>query len=94
MKKEKKLPQFRSEAEETAFWATNDATDYIDFSKTRRAVFPNLRPSTKTISIRLPESLIEHLKMLANKRDVPYQTLLKIFLAEKVREEMGLKRSA
>jgi predicted DNA binding CopG/RHH family protein len=94
MKKEKKLPQFRSEAEETAFWATNDATDYIDFSKARRAVFPNLRPSTKTISIRLPESLIEHLKMLANKRDVPYQTLLKIFLAEKVREEMGLKKSA
>jgi len=94
MKKQKKIPQFKSEAEEAAFWATHDATDYIDFSRARRSMFPNLRPSTKTISIRLPESLIEHLKMLANKRDVPYQTLLKIFLDEKVREEMGLKRSA
>ncbi len=94
MKKQKKLPQFKSEAQETAFWATHDATDYIDFFRARRSVFPNLRPSTKTISIRLPESLIEHLKMLANKRDVPYQTLLKIFLDERVREEMGLKRSA
>ena len=94
MKKQKKLPQFKSETEEAAFWAAHDATEYIDFSRAKRAVFSSLRPSTKTISIRLPESLIEHLKVLANKRDVPYQTLLKMFLAEKVREEMGVKRSA
>lgn len=94
MKRQKKLLRFETEAEEPTFWANHDATDYVDFPKARRAVFPKLRPSTKTISIRLPESLIEHLKMLANKRDVPYQTLLKFFLAEKVREEMGFKNSA
>jgi hypothetical protein len=77
--------------------SSGNAPTAVDMdTKERQAppVFPNLRPSTKTISIRLPESLIEHLKVLANKRDVPYQTLLKMFLAEKVREEMGLKRSA
>ncbi len=88
MNKLNKIPKFKSEAEETEFWATHDSTEYIDYSEAKRVVFPNLKPSTKTISIRLPESLIEHLKLLANKRDVPYQSLLKIFLSEKVEEEL------
>ncbi len=88
MSKLKKIPKFKSEAEETEFWATHDSTEYIDYSTAKRMVFPNLKPSTKTISIRLPESLIEHLKLLANKRDVPYQSLLKMFLSEKVEEEL------
>ena len=87
MNKLKKVPKFKSEKEELEFWATHDSADYIDYSKTKRALFPNLKPSTRTISIRLPESLIEHLKVLANKRDIPYQSLLKMFLAEKVEEE-------
>ena len=88
MKKFKKIPKFKSEAEEVEFWATHDSTEYIDYSKAKSVVFQNLKPSTKTISIRLPESLIEHLKVLANKRDVPYQSLLKMFLSEKVAEEL------
>jgi predicted DNA binding CopG/RHH family protein len=64
-------------------------SDYIDYSKTKRAMFPTLKPTTKTISIRLPVSLIEHLKVLANKKDIPYQSLLKILLAEKVKEEIS-----
>ena len=88
MRKLKKIPKFKSEAEEAEFWATHDSSEYIDYSKAKRVVFPKLKPSTKTISIRLPESLIEHLKVLANKRDVPYQSLLKIFLSEKVEEEL------
>jgi predicted DNA binding CopG/RHH family protein len=83
----KKVPKFKSEKEELEFWSTHDSADYIDYSKTKRALFPNLKPSTRTISIRLPESLIEHLKVLANKRDIPYQSLLKMFLIEKVEEE-------
>ena len=88
MSKLKKIPKFKSEAEEAEFWATHDSTEYVDYSKAKRFVFPSLRPSTKTISIRLPESLIEHLKLLANKRDVPYQSLLKMFLSERVEEEL------
>ena len=88
MSRLKKIPKFKSEAEEVEFWSTHDSTEYIDNSTAKRVVFPNLKPSTKTISIRLPESLIEHLKLLANKRDVPYQSLLKIFLSEKVEEEL------
>ena len=88
MNRLKKIPKFKTEAEESGFWATHDSTEYIDYSTAKRVVFPNLKPSTKTISIRLPESLIEHLKLLANKRDVPYQSLLKMFLSEKVEEEL------
>jgi predicted DNA binding CopG/RHH family protein len=88
MRKLKKIPGFKSEAEEVEFWATHDSTEYVDYSKAKRIIFPNLKPSTRTISIRLPESLIEHLKVLANKRDVPYQSLLKMFLSEKVAEEL------
>ncbi len=74
----KKIPTFKTEAEEQKFWATHDSTEYVDWSKAKRAVFPNLKPSTKTISLRLPQTMLEELKLLANKRDVPYQSLLKI----------------
>ncbi len=92
MKQFKKIPKFKSEEEERAFWATHDSTEYIDYSGANKAIFPNLKPSTRTISIRLPEALLEHLKTLANKRDVPYQSLLKILLAEKVDEELHASR--
>ena len=84
----KSLPKFKSEEEEREFWSTHDATDYIDFSAAQEALFPNLKPTTRTISVRLPETLIHKLKTLANKRDVPYQSLLKMLLAEKVEEEI------
>ena len=87
MRKLKKLPAFKTEKEEFKFWSTHDSTDYVDYSKAKRVLFPNLKPSTRTISIRLPESLIEHIKVLANKRDIPYQSLLKMYLIEKVEEE-------
>jgi predicted DNA binding CopG/RHH family protein len=88
----KPIPKFESEDDEREFWATHDSTDYIDWSRAKRAIFPNLKPSTRTISLRLPEALIENLKVLANKRDVPYQSLLKIFLAERVEQELGHRR--
>jgi predicted DNA binding CopG/RHH family protein len=86
--KRKLIPQFSNEDEEREFWTTHDSTEYIDWSKAEKdPSFSRLKPSTRTISIRLPESLIAALKTLANKRDVPYQSLVKIFLAEKVKEE-------
>lgn len=88
MRKLKRIPKFKSEGEEADFWSTHDSTEYVDYSKAKRAIFTNLKPSTKTISLRLPESLIVHLKLLANKRDIPYQSLLKMFLAEKIEEEL------
>ncbi len=87
MRQLRKLPKFKSEKDETEFWATHDSTGYIDYSKAKRGIFPNLRPTTRTISIRLPESLIEHLKVLANKRDIPYQSLMKMFLIERIEKE-------
>lgn len=90
-KKYKALPNFRNEREEARFWATHDSTDYVDYSKGRRAVFPRLKPSTETISLRLPKSVLAHLRAMANKRDVPYQTLLKTFLAERVEAELRQK---
>lgn len=82
-----KLPKFKNEDEEREFWTTHDATEYLDSYEPVELVFPNLKPTTRTISIRLPESMINQLKKLANKRDVPYQSLLKILLGEKLREE-------
>lgn len=87
MKKFKKIPEFKNEDEEREFWATHDSTEYIDWSKAKRAVFPNLKPSTKTITIRVPQSLLNLLKSIANRKDVPYQSLVKVYLDEKVREE-------
>lgn len=77
MRKLKTRPAFKSEKQEAAFWASHDSTEFIDYTKARRMVFPRLKPSTETISLRLPKSLLEQLKTLANKRDVPYQTPLK-----------------
>ncbi len=88
----KKIPRFSSEDEEREFWATADSTDYIDWKKGKRTLFPKLRPSLKTISLRLPEIMLEELKLLANKRDVPYQSLLKIFLSERLEQELKLAR--
>ena len=84
----KKIPKFKNENEERKFWATHDSTEHIDWSKASvNPLFPNLKPSTKTITIRVSESLLNSLKVIANKKDAPYQSLLKIFLAEKIREE-------
>ena len=87
-KAKKKIPRHKSEEKEQEFWSEADSTDYIDWSKSRRLVLPNLKPSLKTISIRIPEHMLAELKLLANKRDVPYQSLLKLFLAEKLEEEL------
>ncbi len=84
----KKIPKFKSEEEERTFWATHDSTEYVNWKKAKKLILSNLRPSLRTISLRLPESMLEELKLLANKRDVPYQSLLKIFLSEKIREEL------
>lgn len=92
MSRLKKVPRFRSEKEEFEFWSTHNSTEYVDYSKAKKVLFPNLKPSTRTISLRLPESLIEHLKLLANKRDIPYQSLLKMFLVEKVEEELRIAK--
>ncbi len=81
------IPAFRSEAEERKFWERHDTSPFVDWGKARVAVFPNLKPSTETISLRLPAALLAELKALANKRDVPYQSLLKVFLAERVARE-------
>lgn len=89
----KRIPKFESEDEEREFWATHDSTGYVDWSRARRVTFPDLKPSTRTISLRLPETLLGKLKMLANKRDVPYQSLLKIFLAERIEQELRPQRS-
>lgn len=88
-RKLKPIPDFRSEAEEREFWARHDSTDYVDWSSARAVTFPNLKPSTETISLRLPAPLLADLKALANRRDVPYQSLLKVYLAERVSDEMA-----
>ncbi len=91
MKRLKEIPKFKSLAEEEKFWATHDSTDYIDYSNVELGFFPELKPSSRTISLRLPESLVEAIKLLANKQDIPYQSMLKILLAEKVREALNLQ---
>jgi predicted DNA binding CopG/RHH family protein len=89
----KKIPQFKSEDEERKFWATADSTEYIDWENAKRTVLPNLKPSLKKISLRLPELMLEELKVLANKRDVPYQSLVKIYLAESIEREMERQKA-
>ena len=84
----KNIPKFKTEADERRFWQTHDSTEYLDWSKAEVAIMPNLKPSTRTISLRLPESMVDELKLLANKRDVPYQSLLKVYLAERINEEL------
>ncbi|MFO1038938.1 MAG: BrnA antitoxin family protein [Geminicoccaceae bacterium] len=78
------IPAFADEAEERAFWETHDTTEFVDWSKARLVRMPNLKPSTTAISLRLPSALLERIKLAANQRDVPYQSLIKLWLAEKV----------
>jgi predicted DNA binding CopG/RHH family protein len=87
-RKLKPIPKFRSEDEEREFWGTHDTTEYFDWSKARFVTFPNLKPSTETISLRLPAGLLADLKVLANRMDVPYQSLMKVYLAERVEQEV------
>jgi predicted DNA binding CopG/RHH family protein len=87
-KTKKTMPHFKSEAEERAFRETHDSTDYVDWSKSVRAHFPNLKPTTTSISLRLAVSTLERLKIAANKRDIPYQSLLKMWLDEKLEMEI------
>ena len=83
-KKPKAVPEFANEAEERAFWEKHDSTDYLDWSNAQRVVMPNLKPTTKTISLRLPQHLLDSIKAAANARDVPYQSLIKVWLQEKL----------
>jgi predicted DNA binding CopG/RHH family protein len=95
MKKE--IPELKNESEEFEFWSSTgagkDSTEFIDWSKAKRVKFPNLKPTLRTISVRLPVAMIEDLKILANQRDVPYQSLLKVFLAERLEAERKLRRA-
>ena len=84
----KQKPEFLSEDEERNFWAEHDSVDYVDWNKAEKVVLPNLKPSTRTISLRLPESMLDELKMLAHKWDVPYQSMIKLFLKERLDEEL------
>jgi predicted DNA binding CopG/RHH family protein len=83
----KKLPEFKNEDDERRFWTTADSTAYVDWPSGKRRKLVQLKPSLKTISLRLPVYMIEDLKILANRRDVPYQSLLKVFLAERLERE-------
>jgi predicted DNA binding CopG/RHH family protein len=88
MKIKKKVPKFKNEEEERKFWKRNDSAEYVDWSKAKRISFPKLKPSVRSISLRLPESMLNDLRTIANKKDVPYQSLLKLFLSEKIKEEL------
>lgn len=94
MSKKKPIPRFHSEEEEQEFWGEHDSTDYMDWREAQPTMLANLKPSTKTISLRLPEHMLSELKLLANKRDVPYQSLLKVFLAERIEVELKCTRSS
>jgi len=87
-KQAKQLPKFKSRTEERAFWESkgSDSTEYLDWAKAQRVVLPNLKPSTKTISLRLPQHLLDSIKAAANARDVPYQSLIKVWLQEKIEQ--------
>lgn len=93
----KAIPEFKSQAQEFEFWSSSgkgaDSTAYVDWSQAKRTRLPNLKPSLRTISVRLPVAMIEDLKILANQRDVPYQSLLKVFLAERLERERGQRRA-
>jgi len=91
MKKKLKIPKFKNEDQERDFWAKVDLSDYFEPADFERAIFPNLSPSTRSISLRLPEYLLAQVKSLANKIDVPYQSLIKVFLAERVEKELQVR---
>ena len=84
----KETPTFKTEDEEREFWASHDSTEYVDWDKAEAVVLPKLKPSTKTISLRLPELMLNELRVIANKRDVPYQSLIKMFLKERIDQEL------
>ena len=86
----KRIPKFKSEDKEREYWAKQDSAEVLDWKKSKKVILPNLKPSVKTISLRLPQSMLEELKLLANKRDVPYQSLVKIYLSEKIEEELHM----
>lgn len=86
MSKVKKVPKFKTEQQERKFWETHDSSDYVDWTKAESVALSNLKPSTKTISLRLPEGLLNSIKIEANKRDMPYQSLIKVWLAEDIKE--------
>jgi len=86
MSKAKATPKFKTEAEERAFWESHDSSDFVDWKKAQPVTMPNLKPSTKTISLRLPEGLLESIKIEANRRDMPYQSLIKSWLADDVKQ--------
>jgi predicted DNA binding CopG/RHH family protein len=88
----KNIPEFKSEEEEFEFWSKNDSTEFVDWSEAKPVKMVNLKPSLRTISLRLPVSMVEDLKVLANQRDVPYQSLLKVFLAERLQREKTLQQ--
>ena len=90
MTKLKKIPVFKTEKAERKFWESHDSSEYLDLSKAKRAVLPNLKPSTKTISLRLPEGLLDNIKVEANKRDMPYQSLIKVWLAKEIQQTRQL----
>jgi predicted DNA binding CopG/RHH family protein len=83
----KEIPKFKSEGEEQKFWEECDSADYLEWGRARSVAFPNLKPSLKSISIRLPESMLEKLKVIANSKDVPYQSLMKVYLSEIIEKE-------
>ncbi len=84
----KSIPKFKKEDEERDFWSENDSSEYLNWKSAERVLFPNLKPSTKAISLRLPESLLDALRQMANERDVPYQSLIKIFLQERIERDL------
>ncbi|MDO9577465.1 MAG: BrnA antitoxin family protein [Candidatus Cloacimonadales bacterium] len=92
MNKDKKIPKFKNEDEERKFWKEADSSQYINWKNADRVTFPKLKPSTKTISLRLPKHMLDEIKMIANKRDVPYQSLIKFILKDRIDDE--LKHSA
>lgn len=92
MSKKRRIPRHKTEDQEREYWAEEDSTEHVDWSKAQRVTLPNLKPSVKTISLRLPKSMYEQLRALANKRDVPYQSLIKFFLADRIQRE--LKKNA
>ncbi len=84
-----KKRRFKSEDEEREYWSKTDSTSVVDWSKAKKVTLPNLKPSVRTISLRLPEFMLEKLKLLSNRRDIPYQSLIKVFLDECIRRELG-----
>jgi predicted DNA binding CopG/RHH family protein len=88
MNRLKKIPIFKTEDEEREFWSKNDSSEFVEWKKAERVIFPKLKPSTRTISLRLPDYILDEIKMLARKKDVPYQSLIKMFLHDRLNKEL------